>query len=150
MKLKPLGIQYWQSIRDEEKTHIKFHGLFILPLYILSLLIIEKNWYFSNQWLIKVVNLLKYALLLGGFKRQVSDSSSVWFKCIIILYHNNKSSRYTGSETSVCSYLPKSNSFLSLRVKHKTPNIINLIFISSLSSLSLTLYYRLFIQIQTS
>lgn len=77
MKLKPLGIQYWQSIRDEEKTHIKFHGLFILPLYILSLLIIEKNWYFSNQWLIKVVNLLKYALLLGGFKRQVSDSSSV-------------------------------------------------------------------------
>lgn len=77
MKLKPLGIQYWQSIRDEEKTHNKFHGLFILPLYILSLLIIEKNWYFSNQWLIKVVNLLKYALLLGGFKRQVSDSSSV-------------------------------------------------------------------------
>lgn len=42
MKLKPLGIQYWQNIRDEEKTHIKFQGWFVLPLYILSLLIIEK------------------------------------------------------------------------------------------------------------
>lgn len=93
--------------------------------------------------MIKVVSLLKYALLLGWFKRQVFEASSVWFKNIHyqLRWYNNINSRSTSSETSICSGLPNSNSFQSLRVTYKVSNMINLILISSWSSLSLTLYY---------